>query len=80
MTHKQLRKLVRESIKAGPAITQDANGNDYLAYVIFIRNGLKYAVVTIDKDIADLNDNTEDFFMAEAVAWLEYVAPEAIAT
>ena len=43
----------------------------YLGYVMFIREGVKYCLCTVDKDIADLNGPTPDFMIAEAAAYLE---------
>ena len=45
----------------------------YLGYVMFIREGVKYCLCTVDKDIADLNGPTPDFMIAEAAAYLEGV-------
>lgn len=72
MTPRQIAKLARDTIKAGPVITHDKNGNGYLAYVIFVRVGFKYDLIICDRDIAELNGNTLEFFRNE----IEYAIEE----
>lgn len=67
MTLKQLKRIATKSLKDGPVITEDSNGNIYQAYIVFLREGLKYRVVVIDKDIVDLNGPKSGFMYREVV-------------
>jgi hypothetical protein len=55
MTPKQIKKLARDTIKAGPVIVHDPDGNGYLGYVILVREGYKYCLVETDKEIVEIN-------------------------
>ena len=71
MTPKQITKLAKDTLKAGPVIHHDEKGNGYFAYVILVREGYKYAVVIIDEEIASLNGRTQEFLECEIRAFLE---------
>lgn len=73
MTKKKLRTIIAKSLKEGPVELYDKNGNPYMGYIVFVREGLKYAVCTVDKDIADLNGASVDFILAETVHSLQHV-------
>lgn len=51
MNKQQIKKLARECLNLGPAIAIDEKGNDYWAYVLYIRIGMKFKLVCIDEDI-----------------------------
>ncbi len=55
MTKAKLKALARKSIKEGVAEVQDANGNPYFAYVMPVRDGMRFFTVIMDEDIAELN-------------------------
>lgn len=71
MTKKKLRSIIVKSLREGPVLLYDERNNPYLGYVVFVREGLKYAVCTVDKDIADLNGPSIEFMIAESAAYLE---------
>ena len=71
MNIKQIHKLAKDSIKPGPVIAYDDNDNGYLAYVVFVREGLRYCTIVIDKDIVDLSGNKMKFMVSEIKAAVE---------
>lgn len=78
MTKHKLKSLAAQSLKAGPAITHDEHGNEYFAYVMYLREGMRYGIVVVDEDIVNLNGQSVDIMIAEAQAWLEYVSPKLV--
>ena len=80
MNNRQIKKLAKNCIKAGPAIAYDQNGNGYLAYVCFVRVGMKYGVMVVDKDIAELNDTTVTFIETEIKFVLECIHSQPLNT
>lgn len=67
MTPKQISKLAKDTLKAGPVISHDTSGDGYFAYVIFVRQGLKYIVIVCDKDIVDSNEGHEQAFLESEI-------------
>lgn len=57
MTKRQIRKLALDSIKMGPAVIYDDKQNGYFGFVIFVRDGMRFTVITIDEDIARIDES-----------------------
>jgi hypothetical protein len=61
----ELDKIARKCLKDGPAITKDANGYEYFAYIAFIRSGYKWCIATVDVDLADIQPDKLNFIKSE---------------
>lgn len=70
MVRNKLEAIVLQSIEDGPAIIFNENNKQSLGYVIFVREGTKWFVFTIDKTFADLGGPSVEFMIAEMQSYL----------